>query len=92
MKWNAELSITNGTAGVDPRAFPELVDSGHLLYLPALGRHCSLTDQVRVWTRKSGCWRSVLFARDGAVPVCYDPANRQLVVNFGKGWIPIPKD
>ena len=47
-------------------------------------------------TLPSGPWaalgRSVLFARDGAVPVCYDPTNRQLVVNFGKGWIPIPKD
>ena len=38
MNWNTELSIANGAVGADPRAFPGLVDPGHLFYLPALGR------------------------------------------------------
>lgn len=56
-----------------------------------LAYHCFLTDQVRVWTRQSGCWRTVLLVRDGAVPVCFDLANKRLVVNFGQGWIPLPQ-
>lgn len=57
-----------------------------------LAYHCSLTDQVRLWTRKSGCWRTMMLVRDGAVPVCYDPLRHELVAWLGDGWKPIPKD
>lgn len=38
MQWNAEISIADGAIGADPRAFPGLVDPGHLFHLPADGR------------------------------------------------------
>lgn len=48
----------------------------------------TLTNEVRVWVRKHG-WRSVLFARDGTVPLCYDPATGEAVALFGDSWRPV---
>jgi len=51
-----------------------------------LAYYRELTDEVRVWTRKTRTWRSLLMVPDGTVPVCYDPSAGRLVYRSGDIW------